>query len=229
MTESTDRGEFDMGDMESSFKEERESSSGVLPPEKMPSAPIGSVSPEIGDQIPDSYSVGTSGSPNTEYAYGNPGAEMKARRKAEKMKAEKMKAEKMNGADLTAETQPKKEEVSAVEVPSSAPYQTNMKPEEIADAIYHFGTDQYNFFVSSALAAGGQWFFPAPRVLMIAKSDYLKVLDFLQIRFKRLYDHEGDGFVGDSAGLLQDPTFGPMMAMSGMFHVEQENIDESAE
>jgi len=219
MTESANRGEFDMEDMDSSFKSERESSSGALPPKGMPSPPLRSVSSEIGDQIADSYSTGTTGPSNSEYAYGNPGAEMKARRKAEKM----------NAPDLTAETQPKKEEVSAVEVPSSAPYQTNMKPEEIADAIYHYGADQYNFFVSSALAPDGQWFFPAPRVLMISKADYSKVLDFLQIRFKRLYDHEGDGFVGDSSHLLGDPTFGPMMAMSGMFHVEQEDVDESAE
>ena len=123
---------------------------------------------------------------------------------------------------------PKNEEVSAVNE-NSQPRQVSYTPEEIALHLCQYGIKTYKFFVSETLPNGKQWHFPSPGVLMISKSDYAVVLLALREQFKFLYEHEGDGFVGDCSHLLGDPTFGPMMAMAGMFHVKQESVDESAD
>ena len=149
-----------------------------------------------------------------EIDFGNPGVEMKARQRSEA---------KANGESTlsTTETKPIPEEVSAVQ-----PHKVNLCPKDIMQNLYNNGIVYYKFFVSSTLPQGTQWFFPTPRLLMINTLDFVEMQDRLAAEISKLTGFKGDGFVGNPASLYEDPTFGPMMAMSGMFNVEQKEVDE---
>lgn len=148
-----------------------------------------------------------------EIVYGDPGAEMKMRQRAES---------KANGETKlsTAETKPISKEVSAVQ-----PHKVNLYPKDIVQDLCDNGIVYYKFFVSSTLPQGTQWFFPTPRLLMINTLDFIEMQDRLAVEISKLTGFKGDGFVGNPASLYEDPTFGPMMAMAGMFNVEQKKVD----
>lgn len=210
MAESETPEKINMEDMEGSFKEERQTGGGV-PSATMPRPHHRGVSEEGGDQFADMHSQGTggpTGAPNVEFAYGNPGAEMKKRR------------------DQEPQDNVQVDSVSPLVEPSMQPQKCNMTPVDIADQLYSWGIEYYRFFVSDSLPAGVQWLFPSKMVLMINQDDFFIVKKLLHEFMNVLFTSSGQGFVGDPTSLYDDPTLGPLMAMGGMFHVKKEPIDE---
>tara|TARA_R110002167_G_scaffold52840_13_gene152096 strand:+ start:2353 stop:3021 length:669 start_codon:yes stop_codon:yes gene_type:complete len=222
MTEVPDQ--IDVADMADSFREERVQEM-EAPALELKSAPMRGVSPVNGDDVADSYSSGTGGpggALNVEYRYGEPGKEMKARKR--------MAAQANVQADGVVAGLEDRGIRGSWQDPEPAP---NFQPQKqnwtngyIVDSLYEMGIGYLKFFVSPNLPAGVQWLFPSRSVLMINKDDFADVQVKLAKRVSELTGFKGDGFVGDATELFDDPTLGPLMAMGGMFHVEHKEVDE---
>jgi hypothetical protein len=212
--------EIHISELEGSFKEERVGQGAALPPAQMPQIPHRGA-PAEGDSYTDQHSSGTkpSAADPEEYVYGRPGERMKELRKLREA-----------SKSLVDTSSTAKHVTEITETPQSnpaTPQKLSHAPSDIAVALYDNGISFYRFFISASLPRGTQWFFPTPRVLMVNTMDFIEVQRFLALKVSDLTGFKGDGFVGDPGTLYSDPTLGPMMAMSGMFHVEQEKVDDS--
>jgi hypothetical protein len=218
-------------DVEGALREERPLPS--MPPEQMPAAPHGGVSDEAGDHYTNSYSTGVKASVGNngmgrltradgttvevqEYGFGNP-------RKSQQVADG---SERVNRLD---------DRVFKGVAPAptiqqaTTPHQQRNSAEQIADHLWDNGISTINFFISSSLPQGQQWMFDGPMVMMVNALDYSKVLTYLHVKLQSLEAPAVGGFVGESEKLMSDPTFGPLIAMTGMFHVEQPVVDETIE
>jgi hypothetical protein len=173
----------------------------------------------VGDRVPDSYSTGTRGPGNRqpgeliidgetivsqgEYGYGNPGSEMRARRRGASVPRETGQKE-----DPRADVRPERKTSAA------GPEQMSLTSEELADMIWENGPGNYNYFVSPSLPVGCQWWFGSCSLVMLGEEDFAKLARLISLRTKDMVEHES-GFHGDSQRVMSDPTFGPIMAMSG--------------
>lgn len=223
-------------DVEGALREERPLPS--MPPEQMPAAPHGGVSDEAGDHYTNSYSTGVKASVGNngmgrltradgttvevqEYGFGTPG-------KSQQVPAATQTVNRQD--DMVFDDRVFKGVAPAATTQkATTPRQQRNSAEQIADHLWDNGISTINFFISNNLPQGQQWMFDGPMVMMVNALDYAKVLTYLHVKLQSLEAPAGGGFVGESEKLMSDPTLGPLIAMTGMFHVEQPVVDETIE